>query len=300
VNVANFSANAVFLYASSSIARLFGRGTGLAGTKLWLDNVELILPPQTPGSVTGLAEQCPSTSNQTYSIAPVASATIYNWTVPAGWTITSGQGTTSIVVTAGTSGQNGNITVTAGNTSGTSSAQTFAVTVGSAPSSPGAISGTAAQTPSTSNQTYSISSVSGATTYTWTVPVGWTITSGQGSASINVTTGASGQNGNVSVTAGNACGTSVAQTLAVSILNVGINEANTLKTVIVYPNPANEVLNIKIEEEIQSVVLTSIEGKVVYQGNESSVNTSALRSGLYVYEVTSVTGKVAVGNFIKQ
>ena len=50
------------------------------------------------------------------------------------------------------------------------------------------------------------------------MPSGWTITGGQGTTSINVTTGTSGQNGNISVTAGNSCGTSSANTLAVTII----------------------------------------------------------------------------------
>src|SRR6202008_297227 len=108
--------------------------------------------------------------------------------------------------------------VTAGNSCGTSSANTLAVTVGSAtPATPGTISGTTAQCPATTGQVYSISAVATATTYNWTVPTGWTITAGAGTTSITVTTGATGQNGNISVTAGNSCGTSVASSLAVTV-----------------------------------------------------------------------------------
>ncbi len=67
-------------------------------------------------------------------------------------------------------------------------------------------------------QIYSISAVPNATTYTWTVPAGWTITSGQGTIAVTVTTGAVGQNGNITVTAGNVCGTSAASTLAVTVI----------------------------------------------------------------------------------
>ncbi len=74
-------------------------------------------PTSAPGSITGLATVCTGTS-QTYSIAAVTGATNYTWTVPTGWTINSGQGTTSINVTSGTPGQNGNITVVASNNCG--------------------------------------------------------------------------------------------------------------------------------------------------------------------------------------
>ncbi|MBP6658465.1 MAG: T9SS type A sorting domain-containing protein, partial [Bacteroidia bacterium] len=59
---------------------------------------------------------------------------------------------------------------------------------------------------------YSVAAVSGATTYTWNLPSGWTGTSTTNS--ISVTSGSS--SGNISVAANNACGTSIAATLAVS------------------------------------------------------------------------------------
>ena len=180
--------------------------------------VTVIATPATPGPITGTAAQCAAAAGQTYSITPVTYATTYTWTVPAGWTITAGAGTTSITVTAGAAGQNGNITVTAGNTCGTSAAQTLAVTVIATPATPGAITGTAAQCAAAAGQTYSITPVTYATTYTWTVPTGWTITAGAGTTSITVTAGAAGQNGNITVTAGNTCGTSAAQTLAVTVV----------------------------------------------------------------------------------
>jgi gliding motility-associated-like protein len=174
--------------------------------------------PATPGVITGTAVQCPGLTLQTYSISSVTNATTYTWTVPTGWSITGGQGTTTVTVTTGAYNQNGNITVTAGNSCGTSTVRTLAVTVNpGTPAQPGAITGTAAQCPGVTLQAYSISSVTNATTYTWTVPTGWTITGGQGTSSITVTTGTAGQNGNISVTAGNSCGTSTARSLAVTV-----------------------------------------------------------------------------------
>ncbi len=192
-----------------------GCGTSAAQTKAVTVNPGT---PATPGAITGTVTQCPSVTSQTYSITAVANATTYTWAVPAGWTITAGAGTTSITVTTGTTGQNGNITVTAGNGCGTSAAQTLAVTVVATPATPGAITGTTPQCPSVTSQTYSISAVTYATTYTWAVPAGWTITAGAGTTSITVTAGTTGQNGNITVTAGNSCGTSAAQTLAVTVV----------------------------------------------------------------------------------
>ena len=89
------------------------------------------------------------------------------------------------------------------------------VTMAVAPATPGSITGNT--TPCQGgNATYSIGSVGGATTYTWTVPSGASIISGQGTTSINVAWGVN--SGNVTVTAGNSCGTSGASTLAVTLL----------------------------------------------------------------------------------
>ncbi|MFN4235489.1 MAG: hypothetical protein ACK4IK_11870, partial [Bacteroidia bacterium] len=173
--------------------------------------VTSITAPAQPAPITGSTSVCAG-QNLTYSISAVSGATSYNWTVPAGWTINSGQGTTSINVTAGSS--TGNICVTASNACGTSPSRCLAVTIGSPPATPGAISGNNPACPNSSN-TYSISAISGATSYTWTVPAGWTINSGQGTTSITTTAGTSG--GNICVTASNGCGTSSAQCINITM-----------------------------------------------------------------------------------
>ncbi|MEN9323162.1 MAG: hypothetical protein RL699_942 [Bacteroidota bacterium] len=83
------------------------------------------------------------------------------------------------------------------------------------PATPGAISGPTAPCTGYPNQYYSIAAVPGAITYNWTVPTGWSITNGAGTANITVTVGSNGQNGNISVSAQNGCGTSDTRTLAV-------------------------------------------------------------------------------------
>jgi len=82
--------------------------------------------PNQPGTITGSVQVCAG-ATVTYSISTVVGATSYSWTVPTGATINSGNGTTTISVTFGTT--SGNITVTANNACGASTAQTLAVTV---------------------------------------------------------------------------------------------------------------------------------------------------------------------------
>jgi hypothetical protein len=91
----------------------------------------IITTPTGPAQpITGPAVACQG-STQVYTTTAALNATSYNWTVPSGAIINSGQGTLSISVTFSTNG--GNVTVNpVGCTSGTSSSK--AVTVNLAPS----------------------------------------------------------------------------------------------------------------------------------------------------------------------
>jgi hypothetical protein len=84
-------------------------------------------PPATPGTITGITCVATGQAGYTFSISSVSNANAYTWTVPTGASITSGQGTTSITVTFGTTA--GNITVTADNSCGSSSASSLTVTL---------------------------------------------------------------------------------------------------------------------------------------------------------------------------
>lgn len=64
-----------------------------------------------------------------------------------------------------------------------------------------------------SSQTYSVSPVSGATSYTWTLPAGW---SGS-STSTSVTATVGNSSGTISVTANNSCGSSLPQTINILV-----------------------------------------------------------------------------------
>lgn len=91
------------------------------------------------------------------------------------------------------------------------------VVVNNKPAQPGVITeDTPAPCINATGLTYSISDVATATGYTWTVPDdGWSITSGAGTRSITATAGTAG--GDIKVTADNDCGSSAAQTLAVTV-----------------------------------------------------------------------------------
>jgi hypothetical protein len=81
--------------------------------------------PAQPGTITGPASVCHNQNNVLYSIAVVAGATSYTWTVPTGTQIKNGQGTEQIRVRFGNSA--GNITVRAINSCGQSPIRTLAI-----------------------------------------------------------------------------------------------------------------------------------------------------------------------------
>ncbi|MBK9672542.1 MAG: T9SS type A sorting domain-containing protein [Bacteroidetes bacterium] len=168
--------------------------------------------PAAPASIAGSTNVCFNTATS-YSISSVSGATSYNWTLPAGWTGTSS--TINLVATSGNS--SGTISVTASNSCGTSTPKTLSVTVNSAPSTPGFISGTSTVCSGTSGLSYTTNSVASATSYTWSLPLGWTGVSTTNSIS-SVTAGSA--SGNISVIASNNCGSSTASTLPISVNNI--------------------------------------------------------------------------------
>jgi hypothetical protein len=164
--------------------------------------------PSQPSAITGNSVIC-NGSSQLYSITPISGVVNYSWTLPSGWT---GSSTNPYIsVTTGTS--SGIISVYAINGCGTSIVRTLSVTVTTSVTAPGVISGASTICSASTLQTYSVSAVAGATSYSWTLPGGWTGSSS--SNIINVTSGATG--GNISVAATGACNTSSASIKTITI-----------------------------------------------------------------------------------
>jgi T5SS/PEP-CTERM-associated repeat protein len=179
------------------------------------------------GPITGSSTIALGASGVTYSISSVTDATTYTWSVPSGATIASGQGTTSITINFGCSAVSGNVTVTPSDTNGSGASSSLGVTV-TAVGAAGAMTGSSSVNAGDSGDVYSISGVGGATTYTWTVPSGATIASGQGTTSITVNYSCSAVSGSVQVTPSNANGcTGGSSSLGVTVTSVGAAGAIT-------------------------------------------------------------------------
>jgi gliding motility-associated-like protein len=176
---------------------------GTSSARTLVITVDAAAPAQ-PSIISGTTPIC--TSSQTYAVTNVVGVT-YAWSYSGGGTATSTANTVTFTPTS-----NGTLSVTATNACGTSSASTLAVVVdATAPSQPSAISGA---TPiCSSSQTYSVTSEAGVT-YAWSYSGGGTATSTTNSVTFTPTS-----NGTLSVTATNACGTSSASTLAITVLS---------------------------------------------------------------------------------
>ena len=165
--------------------------------------------PAQPGAISGPTSTCGQTT-ASYSIASVFGATSYAWQVPAGMTITAGQGTTAITVSMTPSFVYGQVKVSAVNNCGNVPAQALNVT-GNVPGTPVTLSGPT-NVCGLSSATYSIAPVNGATGYNWTITGAGTIIGSNTGTSVTVAlNGTTG--GSVSCAATNVCGNGIARTL---------------------------------------------------------------------------------------
>jgi hypothetical protein len=189
-------------------------GTSSAST-LGVTITTTVTPSVSIAITSGTNPTC-SGSSVTFTATPANGGTtpIYQWKRNGGNVGTNSSTFTSSTLT------NGDI-ITCELTSNdpcasplTATSNSISMTVSSTPAQPGTITGNTTVCSGSTN-TYSITSVSGATGYTWTVPSGATINSGQGTTSISVTFGTS--SGNVSVTADNSCGSSTARTSSITV-----------------------------------------------------------------------------------
>jgi hypothetical protein len=197
-------------FTSGSITVRSNSGCANSTTRSFALSVAI---PATPGTITGTSRACPG-NTFTYTVAAVANASSYNWTVPTGATIVSGAGTNSIQVNFNAGFvATGNISVTATNGCGTSAARSYSV-ARNTPATPATIAG---QTSGICSATvnYSVTNVAGMT-YTWTAPAGTSIVSGQGTNVITLSITPTFVSGTLSVNASNSCSTSANRTASLT------------------------------------------------------------------------------------
>ncbi|MBC7507630.1 MAG: T9SS type A sorting domain-containing protein [Ferruginibacter sp.] len=154
--------------------------------------------PSRPGLINGSTNVCenvaPDGTARTFSVAPVAGATAYTWTAPAGSVVThpNGSGANDFIITVlfPSGFGNGIITVAAGNGCATSATRSLSVNT-LQPAAPGGITSTA--------NSHSVQ---------WTIPLGGVILNGQGTASVTVSYTSTAVSGSVTAAGVSTCGSS--------------------------------------------------------------------------------------------
>jgi hypothetical protein len=161
--------------------------------------------PVAAGSISGAGRACPGDNNVVYSVAPVARAEYYVWTLPAGATIVGSSNTNIVTVNFGSSFAGGSISAQAANACGLGAvrSRTIGVNLLTAPAS---ISGPLNGVCSAVGVVYTAAPVTGATSYAWTVPAGATIVGPSNGISISVDFSGSFSTGSVTCRAVNNCG----------------------------------------------------------------------------------------------
>jgi len=181
--------------------------------------------PATAGPISGPTDVCPligSVTPTVYSIDPVPGVSSYQWAIPVGTTLVSGQGTTSISVTFDNSFAltNSQFKVRTVSPEGCIGVPSSIIVLKNVPGIPLAINGPTNACPFIGlpgTVTYSIASVQYATSYTWSVQgTGISILSGQGTTSIEVSYASNFNTGVIRVVANSNCGSRSPRTLNVS------------------------------------------------------------------------------------
>lgn len=89
------------------------------------------------------------------------------------------------------------------------------------------------------------------------------------------------------------------KTFTLSAPVVGVDAVEEELAFVAFPNPATSILTIMAKEEVASISVTNLEGKVVATSTTNKVNVAELSNGVYIYEVTTVSGLKAVKKFVK-
>jgi hypothetical protein len=248
--------------------------------------------PAQPAFIQGPVNGLCGLQGVSYSTPAVSGASSYVWSLPTGATIVSGQGTNAIVVNFGSSlGINtvcGATSICVRSVSACGSSALRCVNLSVAPATPGAITGQSIVC-RTQSYTYSIAAVAGATSYTWTVPSTWQITSGQGTTSITVVAGT--MNGEVRVSASNTCGSSKIARRSVTTFacsNPGMTMLDEMPELALWPNPAQEVVHLDVDQVIpDKMEIYDMLGKRMYEGAwDLEFDVTSWPSGIYFVRVS--------------
>ena len=90
--------------------------------------------------------------------------------------------------------------------------------------------------------------------------------------------------------------------IAGGVLSVDENQSNN---VIIYPNPANDIVSIKLQTQVmEHLKISDVKGSIIYtetlQSNKKLLNTSSFTKGMYFITITTKNGAVVVKKLMIQ
>lgn len=274
------------------------------------------------GQITGLC----GGSSYSYTMTASALANSYTITAPIGSVVTSTNNPTNaenvlntsdvsftvtypigFTITTATTVANKTLTITSVNGVGNSLTNKV-ITLSTTMSTVTLING--GTTYSSCDQTFTCSTVIGATSYIWTVPTGANIVSGQETNTVVVNYGALTGTQTIKVKATNSCGVSSA--LKSLSLTLGIcpqaakqedSNINLINRITIYPNPVNSLLYIENSygSIIDKVIVYDLLGNIVIENNDvkNQIDVQQLASGTYILQIESGEG-TQYAKFIKK
>lgn len=253
-------------------------------------------PPTRPGPISGPKYDLCELTSITLSIAPVANATSYTWTIPDGFTILQDNGT-SIELGLGTGYHQVEVSVTANNDCGSSLPR--AINLFSNPTRVAGISGPTCVLPFEENLVYSVTNPEVGTTYTWYVPGIVQIIDGQGTPTVTVKWRS--YSGSIGVRPFNACGNNGRVNLYVTVGCTAVANAAKNSNVTIFPNPVSSVATVSFNSNAASAYtlkITDATGKLMQSKtgtatagtNNILVNMNDYVTGIYFASITTTEG----------
>ena len=223
--------------------------------------------PVQPGSISGLNLMCAGAGSTNYSVASVAGATSYTWSLPVGW---SGSSATNTI--SATPGSSGVFSITATNACGTSSASVLGVTVNALPTILAATNNTLLCTGQSATLT-----ASGASTFTFNP--------GGAGASIVVSPTVTA---NYTITGTNAqgCNNLAVFTQSVSACT-GIDQISKFGSEIsIYPSPTKDMVIIVGLAGNEMIEIYNLIGQKININVNSKIDFSDQPTGIYFIRIT--------------
>jgi PKD repeat protein len=196
---------------------------GLNTASLDIEVIDAAAPPQ-PVGLTGPTQVCQGEQGVVFTVPLVPNATTYNWTLPSGASILSGQGTNTVTVNFAPNAQTGNVNILV---CGANACQTginsvpYSFTINPLPTPAGDIDGIPSLCQGQAAvETYTVPPITNVDDYVWSVPTGATITGGNGTNTITISFPANATSGNITVYGTNSCGQGTSSFLYVEVKSI--------------------------------------------------------------------------------